>query len=59
MFNEGLLHEDFDNRFLISTTLASRIFSTWVKAAILKSLAFVPKMENNVASGSNKFSKFS
>ena len=57
----GLLHKDFDNQFLISTTLASRIFSTWVKAtaAILKFLVFVPKMENNVASESNKFSKFS
>ena len=47
-------------RFSISKTLTSRIFSTWVKAtaAVLKSLAFVPKMENIVASRPNKFSKF-
>ena len=57
----GLLHEDFANRFLISKTLASRIFSTWVKAtaSVLKSLVFVPKMENIVACRSYKFRKFS
>ena len=57
----GLLHEDLANRFSISKTLASRIFSTWVKAtaAVLKSLVFVPKIENIVASRPNKFSKFS
>ena len=57
----GLLHEDLANRFLISKTLASRIFSTCVKAtaAVLKSLVFVPKMENIVAFRPNKFSKFS
>ena len=57
----GLLHEDLANRFLISKTLGSRIFFTWVKAtaAVLKSLVFVPKMENIVASRPNKFGKFS
>ena len=56
----GLLHEDLANRFSISKTLASRIFSTWVKAtaAVSKSLVFIPKMENIVASRPNKFSKF-
>ena len=57
----GLLHEDLTNRFSISKTLASRIFSTWFKAtaAVLKSLVFVSKMENTAASRPNKFSKFS
>ena len=38
-------HEDLANRFSISKTLASRIFSTGVKAtaAVLKSLVFIPK----------------
>ena len=52
----GFLYEDLANRFLISKTLASRIFSTWVKAA---AAVFVPKMENIVASRPNKFSIFS
>ena len=57
----GLLHEDLANMFSISKTLGSRIFFTWVKAtaAVLKSLVFVPKMENIVASRPNKFGKFS
>ena len=57
----GLLHKDLANQCLISKTLASRIFFTWVKAtaAVLKSLVFVPKMENIVAFRPNKFSKFS
>ena len=52
----ALLHKDLANRFSISKTLASRIFSTWVKATatVLKSLVFVPKMENIVASRSKK-----
>ena len=56
----GLLHEDLAKRFSISKTLASRIFSTWVKAtaAVLKSHVFVSKMENIVPSRPNKFSKF-
>ena len=57
----GLLHEDLANRFLISKTLASRIFSAGVKAttAGLKFIIIIPKMENIIASRPTKFSKFS
>ena len=57
----GLLHENLADRFSISKTLATRIFSTWVKAKapVLKPLVFVTKMENIVVSRPNKFSKFS
>ena len=56
----GLLHEDLANRFGISKTLVSRIFSTWVKAtaSVLKSFVFIPDMEKIAASRPKKFHKF-
>ena len=56
----GILQEDLANRFGISKTLASRIFTTWVKstASVLKSLVFVPDMEYISSSRPTKFNNF-
>ena len=44
---QGMLTEDIADRFNISTGLASKIITTWVKAAsaVLKPMIFVPDRE--------------
>ena len=57
----GLLHEDLSRRFNVSKTLASRIFSTWVRAtaSVVKSFVYVPDMEKIISSRPTKFDNFS